>query len=131
MRNARNNQNSVSRAKLNNSAIDSLPWSRTLRQATSRGASSSKGHPVAALGFHSLQVFGELERQPRSFFHLALHGLLITAQHVAFARLPQIAGFNIQEQLDLPRPEGVAVHIAAKQFLDQAVKLRQHCVAIW
>src|ERR1700686_2057524 len=31
MRNARNDQNSVSRAKLNNSATDSFPWSRTLR----------------------------------------------------------------------------------------------------
>ena len=39
--------------------------------------------------------------------------------------------FDIQEQLDLPRPEGVAMHIPSKQFLDQAVELRQHCVAVW
>ena len=41
-----------------------------------------------------------------------------------------MAAFYIQEQLDLPRPEGVAMHVAAKQFLDQAVELRQNGFAI-
>ena len=82
------------------------------------------------LGFDGSQVLGKLQRQPRPFFHVALHGLLIAPQRVALVGFAQAAAFDIQEQLDLPRPEGVAMHIAAKQFLDEAVELRQDCLAV-
>ena len=61
---------------------------------------------------------------------MTLNGFLVPAQSLALGRLPQITAFDIQEQLDLPRPEGVAVHVSAQQFLDQAVELRQYGIAI-
>ena len=72
-----------------------------------------------------------VQGQTRALFHMPLNGFLIPFQGFALGRFAQIAAFNVQEQLNLPRPEGVAVHVSAKQFLDQAVELRQDCVAIW
>ena len=66
-----------------------------------------------ALGFDRAQVFGKFEGQGSALFHVALHRFLVAAQGIAFVGLAEAAAFDIQEQLYLPRPEGVAVHIAA------------------
>ena len=84
-----------------------------------------------AFALHRVQILREFQRQARSFFHVALNCLLVPPQGLPFGRLAQVAALDIQVQLNLPRPEGVAMHVAPKQFLDQAVELRQHCVAVW
>jgi hypothetical protein len=47
-----------------------------------------------------------------------LNGLLVPAQGLSLGRLAQVATFDIQEQFNLPGPEGVAMHITAQQFLN-------------
>src|ERR1700733_9312300 len=64
---------------------------------------------AGALVFDGFQIFRELQGQARSFFHVALHRFLIAPQGVAFVDLAQIASFDIEEQLNLPRPESIAL----------------------
>src|SRR5437660_1428442 len=62
---------------------------------------------------------------------MALHRFLITAESLALGRFPEPAAFDIEKQIHLPRPKGIAMHGAAQQFLDQTIELRQHGVAVW
>src|SRR6185295_17813253 len=79
---------------------------------------------------HIVQILGEFERQARAFFHVTLDGLLIPLEGLPLGRFAQTAPLDVQKNVYLPGPEGVAVDIAAEQFLNQAIELRQNCVAI-
>ena len=69
---------------------------------------------LKAIGF---EVFRELHRLGDAFFHLALDGALVTTHRFPFLAVFELASFDIEKNLDFPRPERIAGHGAAQEFL--------------
>jgi hypothetical protein len=74
---------------------------------------------VAALLAQDDEV-GELHGRSRAGFQLAFDGFLILAEDIEAAARGQFAGFEIQQEIDFPRFKGIAVHLSAQEFADQA-----------
>ena len=51
---------------------------------------------------------------------MAFHGFLILAEDFQAAAQEQLAGLEIQQEIDFPRFKGIAVHLSAREFADQA-----------
>jgi hypothetical protein len=60
-----------------------------------------------------------------------LNGLLVTAQNATPIGLAQITSFDVQQQIDFPRPKTIAIQIASKQFLNQTVELYQEHLGVY
>ena len=50
---------------------------------------------------------------------MAFHGFLILAEDFLAAARGQLAGFEIQHEIDFPGFKGIAVHLSAQEFADQ------------
>src|SRR5579884_1103912 len=77
-----------------------------------------------------VEVFRELERAPATLVHVPLHSPLIAAQGLTAGAIAQVAGLDVEQDLDLPRTERVAADVAAQQLLDQLVELREYSLGI-
>ena len=74
---------------------------------------------VSRLGVQGQPVFlfkilRQLEQCAAATFEVAVGGALITAQHFAAVGIAQGAGFDIEEDLDLPGLKGIAGQAAAR-----------------
>ena len=63
---------------------------------------------------------GELHGRSGAGFQLAFHGFLILAEDFQAAAQGQLAGLEIQQEIDFPGFKGIAVHLSAHEFADQA-----------
>src|ERR1700679_777882 len=71
-----------------------------------------------------------MKRHGSTFFHGALHGLLVAAQSLALYRLADLAGLNVEQYLYLPWLERITVHVATDQFLHQAIEAVEPSFAV-
>jgi len=72
------------------------------------------------------QEFGELHGRPRPCLHLPIHGLFVLAQDFGAPPPVQLAVFQIQEDGDLPRLEGVTRSRPAQDLAHQPVEAVEH-----
>jgi len=72
------------------------------------------------------QEFGELHGRPRPCLHLPIHGLFVLAQDFGAPPPVQLAVFQIQEDGDLPRLEGVTRNRSAQDLAQQPVEAVEH-----
>src|SRR5712691_13127412 len=89
--------------------------------AHSHGTLLGGGLALIAADLQRLHVLRELERSSRPRPHLLLHGVLVLAQDTP----TRVAANHIHEYADLPGPEGSAMQVPTKQFLDQLIELCQ------
>lgn len=82
--------------------------------------------PFGAPARSNDQEFGELHRRARSVGQLALNGPLILLQDFRSAAPFQLASFEIQNEFDFPRLEGIASYRTAHDFGDQSLEAIEH-----
>ena len=63
---------------------------------------------------------GELDGRPGAGFHLVFHGSLILAKDFQAAARRQLAGIEIQQEVDFPVCKTIAIRLSAQEFTDQA-----------
>ena len=63
---------------------------------------------------------GELDRRSGAGCHLAFDGSLILAEDVQAAARGQLAGLEIQQEIDFPGLKAVAVDFSTQKFVKQA-----------
>ena len=62
---------------------------------------------------------GELDGRSGAGFQLAFHGFLILAEDFQAAARGQLAGLEVQQEIDFPGCKAIAVHLSAQEFADQ------------
>jgi hypothetical protein len=77
-----------------------------------------------------VEIFRKLEWFRGTLFHGPLDGFLVSTQGFAANGVFQVASFNIQQNLYLPRLEGVTVHRAAQKIVHKLVESAKNGFAI-
>ena len=85
------------------------------RGGASCSPSSLQG--IAALLAEDQEV-GELDGRPGADFHLSFHGFLILPEDFQTAARGQFAAVEIQQEVDFPSCEAIAVGFSAQEFAD-------------
>ena len=102
--------------------VDAVTCGLFVRGDVARGELVGFGLRLLGGRLFSFEILRQLEGRAGAFFHGALHRLLVSAQGFLLDGLTEVARFDVEEKLYLPRLERVTVHGAAYQILQELVE---------